>query len=125
MTIQEAINSKKPFKRKEFGGWVRRNDFWLSKKDILATDWEVLICEGHNYITNYTSVASSICTQCIGTAVGTTPPIFKKEQLGKIAKELLEDHRKFYQECKDSKNQRQCTCDINTIMGKGCQCGGK
>jgi len=47
MTIQEAIQSGKQFSRGF--DWIEQSDYQLglTREDILATDWEVLVCEEH------------------------------------------------------------------------------
>lgn len=52
MTIQDAIESGKQFRRSKGKVWfIPTRLSFFGKSSILATDWEVLICEEHTYTT--------------------------------------------------------------------------
>lgn len=126
MTIQGAINSSKKFKRPDDNFWafikdeyiIYKNDYTeviysptFTTKDILATDWEVLICEEHNIIASDSETAR----------VGSCAKCSNKERKPDYM-EMQEKFDKIIEQ--ESSSCSKCTCDINIIMGKGCQCGG-
>jgi len=52
MTVQEAIKSGKKFRRPGISGWYSSGMLTMvnTRASILATDWEVLLCEKHQTI---------------------------------------------------------------------------
>lgn len=74
MTIQEAIRSGLPFKRPStmprywwWENWIIYNKIASSnqkKEDILSSDWEVLICDKHEYSVSEVSLIGIPCEEC-------------------------------------------------------------
>jgi len=135
MTIQEAINSEKKFRRVDDRDWFAKVHLILGfdNEDILATDWEVLVCEKHNAITDEWNNAVQGCPSC--------PLVEEKQQpecvhvglvkeTGDCAKcgvNVLPDVSCFFDDSIEKKIdsvEKLCTCDKWLVLVKGCKCGG-
>jgi len=113
MTIQEAIETTKPFRLPKWSNnWITVDlnanlfklsgpdspDLWkLFPNDFLSLDWEVKLCNTHNTIA--INQLHLLCATCLGEAVtNIVPPEIKLVP--------------------------KCSCDLRLILSKGCQCGG-
>jgi len=102
MRIYTALYSNKPFRRlksehSSLQVWSRINptmSFESPKSDMLATDWEVLVCWKHDYFVERAHELAIICPFC------------------------KEGNQRVVQSFKDMK-ARQCTCGARSIGSPG------
>jgi len=100
MTIQEAIKSGKGFKRKSWpsGFWVdystckRLDNQQFIYTDIIATDWEVLVCEKHKLIGTIETDIDLNCIDCVSDMVGPNSKLYvKQKNCWKTLREVAEE----------------------------------
>ena len=122
MTIQEAIKNGKKFKRMSDKLWITVNSAGtihvlgcgygahITSYDLLATDWEVSLCERHDSATNQAQPMS--CWDCDDEKGQPWDHGITEEQKDKFRKDW------------NASWSKKCTCPKLEVMQSGCKCGG-
>lgn len=158
MTIQEAIKSGKKFRLTEKWSWmVSRDNHWICKggitiedhqfrpDDILATDWEVLICEDHQETRDVFEESAQVCCQCREEEQQPEPEqdfrsasqpweyiiqpgvhasileIAETTEPGILLSTCIEDE---LQNQVAEASTATCNCSMPDLLARGCSCGG-
>jgi len=123
MTMQEAIRSGKKFRRPKFLVWwsydkktysfyVPRCSYYIALNfdQIVATDWEVLLCKKHDYTT--ADAREAHCPCCTKDKLAYPP---KPRNYATLIKQIGAEFAATTHTCKDCGNTENCECQDTEI----------